>query len=116
MVIDCHVHVSATSPPHGIMSDKLLKSLPFKFMKWRLRLDPAGPAFDAELESLMDRLIGQTEGLDAAVVLTFDAVYDHDGHIDIPNTHLYAKNDYVVELCTRHPKHMLLGASIHPYR
>jgi predicted TIM-barrel fold metal-dependent hydrolase len=116
MVIDCHVHVSATSPPHGIMSDRLLKSLPFRFMGWRLGLDPAGPAFDAELESLMDRLIADTDGLDAAVVLAFDAVYDRDGRIDIPNTHLYAKNDYVIELCARHPRRMLFGASIHPYR
>src|SRR5437762_2489408 len=116
MVIDCHVHISATTHPHGMVSQRLLKSLPLKFMRWRLGLDPAGPAFDAELEALMDRLIGETEGLDAAVVLAFDAVHDREGNFDRSNTHLYVTNDYVIELCARHPGRMLFGASIHPYR
>jgi hypothetical protein len=58
MVIDCHVHLSATVLPHGQMSQKLLGSIPFKFMRWRLGLDPAGEAFDSELVTLIDRLIG----------------------------------------------------------
>ena len=102
--------------PHGAMSQKLLGSLPFKFMRWRLGLDPAGPGFDAELEALMDRLIGETEGLDAAVILAFDAVHDRDGAIDRANTHLYVTNEYVIELSARHPGRMFFGASIHPYR
>jgi predicted TIM-barrel fold metal-dependent hydrolase len=116
MVIDCHVHVSATVMPHGMMSQKLLKSIPFKFMRWRLNLDPAGEAFDAEIESLMDRLIADTPGLDAAAVLAFDGVYDRAGNLDSANTHLYVTNDYVIEVCARHPRRMLFAASIHPYR
>ncbi|HYO11359.1 MAG TPA: amidohydrolase family protein [Tepidisphaeraceae bacterium] len=116
MVIDCHVHVSAVAEAHGLMSPRLLASLPFRFMRWRLGLDPESPAFDADLEALMDRLIGDTPGLDAAVVLAFDAVHDRDGHIDLANTHLYVKNDYALEVCARHPRRMLFGASIHPYR
>jgi predicted TIM-barrel fold metal-dependent hydrolase len=118
MVIDCHVHVSATVMPHGRMSRQLLKSLPFRFMRWRLGLDPEGPAFDQELGILLDHLVGESEvvGLDAAVVLAFDAVHDRTGRIDFDNTHLYVTNDYAIELCTRHPKRMFFGASIHPYR
>src|SRR4051794_39569055 len=116
MVIDCHVHIAATTPPHGSMSPKLLKSLPFKFMRWRLGLDPEGPAFDAELEDLIDRLIVETTGLDAAVMLAFDAVHNRDGQVDHANTHLHVTNDYAIEMCRRHPSRMRFGASIHPYR
>ena len=55
------------------------------------------------------------EQLDAAVVLAFDAVYDRDGPADDAGTHFYVTNDYVIELCRRHPK-MLFGCSVHPYR
>src|SRR5207302_1555018 len=68
-------------------------------------------AVEAKLASTID----QTETLDAAVVLAFDAVYDRDGQFDARNTHLYVTNDYVIDLCRRHRK-MLFGASVHPYR
>src|SRR4051794_23197654 len=102
MIIDCHVHISATTPPHGMMSRTLLKSTAFKFMRWRLGLDPAGPLFDSELETLIAGLIGETVGLDAAVMLAFDAVHDREGRLDQPNTHLYVTNGYAMEMCRRH--------------
>ena len=113
MVVDCHVHVSAVVPGHGLMSEKLLKSLPFRFMRWRLGLEPEPARFDAELERLLAGLIEGT--VDAAVVLAFDAVHDGAGRLDTANTHLYVTNDYVAELCGRNAR-MLFGASIHPYR
>lgn len=116
MVIDCHVHLSATVMPHGRMSQKLLNSIPFRFMRWRLGLDPEGDAFDSDLVTLIDRLIGDTPGLDACVMLAFDAVHDFEGRRDDANTHLYVSNDYVRETCAKHPKRMLFGASVHPYR
>jgi predicted TIM-barrel fold metal-dependent hydrolase len=115
MIIDCHVHVSAIDPAHGSMSDKLNKSLPFRFMGRRLGLDPRSMAFDAQLEGKLTDLLDETPDLDAAVVLAFDAVYDHAGVLDAANTHLYVKNDYVIELCKRHAR-MRFGASVHPYR
>jgi predicted TIM-barrel fold metal-dependent hydrolase len=115
MIIDCHVHVSVTSPANGLMSPRLVKSLPFRFMGWRLGLDPASPTFDDDLEAVMVPMVEQTPQIDAAVMLAFDAVHDHEGNLDAANTHLYAKNDYVIDLCKRHPK-MLFGASVHPYR
>lgn len=115
MIIDCHVHVSAIDPAHGSMSAKLLKSLPFRFMGRRLGLDPDSTTFDWQLEQKMVELLDATPELDAAVVLAFDAVYDKSGQFDAANTHLYAKNDYAIELCRRHAK-MKFGASVHPYR
>ena len=116
MVIDCHVHLSATAVSHGRMSQKLLASLPFRFMRWRIGLNPESAEFDGQVVALVDQLIQDTDGLDAAVMLAFDAVHDRDGRIDDANTHLHVTNDYVIDACRRHPDRMLFGASIHPYR
>jgi predicted TIM-barrel fold metal-dependent hydrolase len=115
MIIDCHVHICAMSPAHGSMSAKLLNSLPFRFMRWRLGLKGTDEQTERNLEAKLIGTINETTKLGAAVVLAFDAVHDRDGNIDLPNTHLYVKNDYVIELAARNPK-MLFGASIHPYR
>lgn len=116
MILDLHVHVSAFTPGHGLMSPRIVKCLPFRFMRWRLGMPPTE---DAATEAALERKLAQTidgaEKLDAAVVLAFDAVYDLEGNLDLPNTHLYVTNDYAIELCKRHPK-MLFGASVHPYR
>ena len=115
MIIDCHVHISAFTLPDGTMSRSLARSIPFRFMRWRLGIKGEDAAADRQLErSLVDH-IEQAEKLDAAVVLAFDAVYDKDGRRDDARTHLYVSNDYVIELAKRHRK-VLFGASVHPYR
>jgi predicted TIM-barrel fold metal-dependent hydrolase len=35
--------------------------------------------------------------------------------LDVERTHSHVTNDYVIDLCRRHPK-MLFGASVHPFR
>jgi predicted TIM-barrel fold metal-dependent hydrolase len=57
----------------------------------------------------------EESGLDRAVLLAFDAVYDAEGRMDELNTHLYLRNEYVAEFCQQNPR-ILFGASIHPYR
>src|SRR3954447_20092509 len=115
MVVDCHVHVCACTPGHGKMSDKLLKSLPFRFMQWKLGMSGSSEQTERALERKLIETIDETTTLDAAVVLAFDGVFTEDGTFDDPNTHLYVTNDYVIELAARHPK-ILFGASVHPYR
>ena len=115
MVIDCHVHVSACTPGHGWLSPTMRTGATFRFMRWRFGLPEYGPECERFVESLLVRTIEQTEQLDAAVVLAFDAVYDRDGRLNEAGTHLYVTNDYVIELCLRHRK-MLFGCSVHPYR
>jgi predicted TIM-barrel fold metal-dependent hydrolase len=115
MILDCHVHVCANSPGHGKMSKRLLTSIPFRFMQWRFKLNGFSPQVDKQVEDLLARTLNETAELDAAVILAFDAPHTADGVLDDANTHLYATNDYVIELCRRHPK-MRFGASIHPYR
>jgi predicted TIM-barrel fold metal-dependent hydrolase len=115
MVIDCHVHISACTPGHGYMSPRLLGSVPFRFMRWQYGLKGTDEAAERKLAETLVSQIDQTPGLDAAVVLAFDQVYDATGQPDAARTHLYVSNDYVIELTARYPK-MLLGASVHPYR
>jgi predicted TIM-barrel fold metal-dependent hydrolase len=115
MIIDCHVHVSALTPGHGMMSAKLLDSIAFRFMQRRLNLPGRDAATERALEAKLAETIDGAEKLDAAVILAFDAVHTDDGAIDLSKTHLYVTNDYVIELAARHPK-MLFGASVHPYR
>ncbi len=118
MILDVHVHVSALLPGHGAMSDKLLKSVPFRFMRWRLGIKGDDAGMERGVERVLTDTIDAcaTDGLlDAAVVLAFDAVHRDGGAIDLDDTHLYVTNDYVIELCARHPR-MLFGCSVHPYR
>ncbi len=115
MVIDCHVHVSACTSGHGGLSGAMRNGAMFRFMRWKFGLPAYGPGCERAIEDLLDKTVGQTEQLDAAVVLAFDAVHDRDGRLDEGGTHLYVTNNYVIELCRRHPR-MLFGCSVHPYR
>jgi predicted TIM-barrel fold metal-dependent hydrolase len=116
MRIDVHVHVSATVPGHGSMSGRLLNSVPFRFMRWKLGIKGReGPQVDDQIAAALFAQLDATPELDAAVVLAFDAVHRPDGALDRDRTHLYVENDYVFELAKRHPK-VIPAASIHPYR
>jgi predicted TIM-barrel fold metal-dependent hydrolase len=115
MILDLHVHVSATTPGHGSMSPRLLDSIPFRFMRWKLGIGPVDENSDRRVEAKLAETIAGATKLDAAVVLAFDAVYDKQGRKDDANTHFYVSNDYVVALAKRH-KNMLFGCSVHPYR
>lgn len=116
MIVDCHVHVCATTPGHGCVSAYLEKTLTFRYMRWRLGLPPGNDeALERAVEAKLVETIQQTEQIDAAVILAFDAVHDADGKLDAAGTHLHVTNDYVMELVARYPK-MLFGASVHPYR
>lgn len=115
MRIDCHVHVSAFTPAHGSMSPTILRSFPFRFMRWRLGIRGEDEATERAIEGKLVQTVNETDSLDKVVILAFDAVYERDGSPAPQRTHLHVTNDYVIELCQRHPK-MLFGASVHPYR
>jgi predicted TIM-barrel fold metal-dependent hydrolase len=117
MIVDCHVHVCATTPGHGSVSPRLRKSTAFWFMRWRLALpgDKDQELLERTIEAKLVETINGTPEIDKVVVLAFDAVYDREGRFDANNTHLYVTNDYAWELAQRHPK-LLFGASVHPYR
>jgi predicted TIM-barrel fold metal-dependent hydrolase len=115
MIIDCHVHISACTTGHGFMSPRVMNSLAFRFMRWKLGLVGADESTECALADRTIELIRQTPEIDAVALLAFDAVYDREGRMDEQGTHLYVTNDYVIELAGREPQ-ILFAASVHPYR
>lgn len=116
MIIDCHVHAIAATPGRGHLSEYLLRQWNVRFLRWRLGATSRDPeTLEKQAEARLIETINATDGIDAAVVLALDAVYDRDGNGVESNTHFYVANDYVAELASRHPK-VLFGASVHPYR
>lgn len=115
MVIDCHVHISAFTPPRGFMSRRLLGSIPFRFMRACFGIEGEDEHAQQALEAALLRRVTNARELDAVALLAFDAVYDEQGRLDRDRTHLYVSNDYVIELASRH-RQILFAASVHPYR
>jgi predicted TIM-barrel fold metal-dependent hydrolase len=115
MILDCHVHVSAFEPGHGTMSQRLVSSIPFLFMRMCFGIAGSNAETERQIANLLVKTINEAKELDGAVVLAFDAVYDADGKIDLPGTHLYVTNDYVIDLAKQNPR-IFFAASIHPYR
>ena len=99
MIIDVHTHICAMGRG-GMTSQRLVKSPAFRFMRWRLGIRGEPATWPEQLEKAMMGVI-EGSGLDAAVILAFDAVYRPDGSRDEANTHLFVENDYVAELAGR---------------
>jgi hypothetical protein len=97
------------------MSPRLQASIPFSFMRWRLGIKGDDATTERKVEELLVRTVNDTPEIDGIALLAFDAVYDRDGNLDWPNTHLYVTNDYAIEVVRRNRK-MFFAASIHPYR
>ena len=115
MIIDSHVHISALLPGHGHMSQRLLQSAPFLFMRLRFGIWGTDASTERAIEARLAQTIDDTREIDAAVVLAFDAVYDREGNLDPLHTHMHVSNEYVAEVVSRRRK-MLFGCSVHPYR
>ncbi|HEY7087694.1 MAG TPA: amidohydrolase family protein, partial [Tepidisphaeraceae bacterium] len=115
MIIDCHVHISAFVRGHGLMSPRLLHSIPFSFMRWKFGMVGSDESTERALDAKLIETIRQTPEIDAVALLAFDAVYRRDGTLDSHNTHLYVTNDHVIELASHDPQ-ILFAASVHPHR
>ena len=77
MIIDCHVHICAMSPGHGSMSPKLLNSLPFRFMRWRLGLKGTDEQTERDLEAkLLETIMVEYEPLPGSALGELTATFD----------------------------------------
>lgn len=113
MVIDVHTHMAALTRG-GKTSPALINSIAFRYMRWRLGITGGRESWQDQLDAKYVQLVRES-GLDRAVMLAFDAVYDLEGQLDQANTHLLLENRYAAEFCRKTPE-ILFGASIHPYR
>ena len=73
MIIDCHVHVCAASPGHGSMSPRLLNSIAFRFMRWRLGLRGEDASTEARVAALLGDALEKLAAARGAKRLTVDA-------------------------------------------
>ena len=113
MVIDVHTHLCALGRG-GTTSPSLINSVVFRYMRWRLGIGGDRAGWQDRLEARYLDLV-ENSGLDYAVLLAFDRVYDLEGHVDEEHSHLVLENGYVAGFCREHPR-ILFGASVHPYR
>jgi predicted TIM-barrel fold metal-dependent hydrolase len=115
--LDIHVHLFGIGENHSgcRLSKTVREGALFKFMAEQLRLGQRAKTLD---EGYALALAEQVEksGLDKAVILAQDAVYDHRGNPDWNKTHFYVPNDYLFQVVARWPGRMVPCVSINPDR
>jgi uncharacterized protein len=116
-ILDIHVHLFGMGDSgSGCRLSKATSDGPlFKYMAAKLRLFERAKTLD---EGYVLALAEQVEksGLDKAVVLAQDAVYDRRGKPDWDKTHFYIPNDYLLQVTARYPMKMIPCVSINPER
>ncbi|MGA2259471.1 MAG: amidohydrolase family protein [Thermoguttaceae bacterium] len=116
-VLDIHVHLFGTGDTGSgcRLSKATSHGLLFKFLSTKLQLSKRAKTLD---EGYVLALAEQVEksGLDKAVILAQDAVYDHRGKPDWDKTQFYIPNDYLFQVVARYPARMVPCISINPER
>ncbi len=115
--LDIHVHLFGTGDSGSgcRLSKATSESLHFKFLAGKLRLrEPAKTLDEGYVLALAEQV--EKSGLDKAVILAQDAVYDHDGKADWGKTPFYIPNDYLFQVVACYPERMIPCVSINPQR
>jgi len=116
-VLDLHVHLVGVGDHRSgcVVSPTIQKGALFQILVGKLQLRQKGPTLD---EGFVVALAGQLKasGLDKAVVLAQDAVYDTQGNPDWKATHFYVPNDYLLQVTAQHSDCMVPCVSINPNR
>jgi predicted TIM-barrel fold metal-dependent hydrolase len=87
----------------------------FKYLAAKLQIRERAKTMDEGYVLALAEQV-QKSGLDKAVILAQDAVYDHRGKPDWDNTHFYIPNDYLLRVVARYPERMIPCVSINPAR
>jgi predicted TIM-barrel fold metal-dependent hydrolase len=115
--LDIHVHVfGAGDAGSGCRLSKAVSDGPlFGQLADKLRLRRRGGGID---EGYVLALAAQVErsGLDKAVILAQDAIYDNRGKPDWNKTPFYVPNAYLLRVAARYPERMIPCVSINPQR
>lgn len=115
--LDIHVHLFGTGEDgSGCRLSKATSEGPLlKYLAGELRLGQRAKTIDeAYVLALAEHV--EKSGLDKAVVLAQDAVYDRNGQPDWGRTHFYVPNDYLFQVVARYPRSMIPCVSINPQR
>ena len=115
--LDIHVHLFGTGDAGSgcRLSKTTSHGLLFKFLSATAALSKRAKTLD---EGYVLALAEQVEksGLDKAVILAQDAVYDRNGKPDWDKTQFYIPNDYLFQVVARYPARMVPCVSINPAR
>jgi uncharacterized protein len=115
--LDIHVHLFGIGDAgSGCRLSKTTSEGPlFKFMAQQLRLRERATTLDEGYVLALAEQVDKS-GLDKAVILAQDAVYDQRGKPDWDKTHFYIPNDYLFQVVARYPRRMIPCVSINPER
>lgn len=105
------------------VSQRALKRWSWRAARWCLRFPRAAEDVDRRLAAEYEQHLHAAGPIERFVILAFDAVHGDDGMcLPLPRTSgelgsdMYVSNSLVRDLCRRHPRRFLFGASVHPYR
>jgi predicted TIM-barrel fold metal-dependent hydrolase len=87
----------------------------FKFMVEKLKLRERAKTIDEGYVLALAEQV-KNSGVDKALILAQDAVYDHRGNPDWKKTHFYVPNDHLFQVVARYPEQMIPCVSINPDR
>jgi predicted TIM-barrel fold metal-dependent hydrolase len=116
-MLDIHVHLFGIGDnASGCRLSKTITEAPtFGFLLKALRVRERAKTVDeGYVVALAEQLRGS--GLQKAVVLAQDAVYDRAGKPDWTRTHFYVPNDYLFQTTAKYPDRMAPCVSINPDR
>ncbi|MBN1853957.1 MAG: amidohydrolase family protein [Pirellulales bacterium] len=116
-ILDIHVHLFGTGDSGSgcRLSKTASEGKLFKYLAANLRLLERAETIDEGYELALVEQIEQS-GLDRAVILAQDAVYNKHGKPDWNRTHFYIPNDYLLRIVAHHPGRMIPCVSINPER
>jgi hypothetical protein len=115
--LDIHVHLFGVGDAGSgcRLSKATSEGRLFKHLAGKLRLrERAKTADEGYFLALAEQV--EKSGLDKAVVLAQDAIYDSRGRPDWDKTPFYVPNDYLLQVAARHPRRMIPCISINPER
>jgi mannonate dehydratase len=116
-MLDIHVHLFGTGDAGSgcRLSKVTTEGLLFKLLVAKLRLGERAKTTDEGYVLALAEQV-ETSGLDKAVILAQDAVYDQRGEPDWTKTPFYVPNDYLFQVVARYPQWMIPCVSINPDR
>ncbi|MHB0960341.1 MAG: amidohydrolase family protein [Pirellulaceae bacterium] len=116
-MLDIHVHLFGTGDADSgcRLSKATTEGRLFKLLAAQLRLGERAKTTDEGYVLALAEQV-ETSGMEKAVILAQDAVYDRRGKPDWDNTHFYVPNDYLMQVVARYPARMIPCVSINPER
>jgi uncharacterized protein len=116
-LLDIHVHLFGVGDngSNCRLSKTITGAPKFQFLLKTLRVQERARTIDEGYVLVLAEQLRQS-GLQKAVILAQDAVYDRQGKPDWGVTHFYVPNDYLFQTVARFPEWMVPCVSINPDR